>query len=153
MFQNNRLPPLGPPAGGLGVDFLAMTALEIFSIPKLKKLCLERGFLDKRHKSGIVTITFIVEKLILCYSEYMSKKTFIVILVLSVVVTWITKEIMGVLGFVLGGLNVGLPLNFYNCSFISSCNINYFYLFLDIIFWFAVIWGIWKLLPKLFGKK
>lgn len=78
----------------------------------------------------------------------MSKKAFFLILVLSVVVTWLTKEVMGVLNFTLGGLNAGLPFNFYQCSFISSCNINYVLLVADTVVWFMIILIIWKLLQK-----
>lgn len=86
-------------------------------------------------------------------SKYISPKAFIVILVLSVVVTWLIKEFQGILNFSLGGLNAGLPLNFYQCSFISSCNIAYELLIIDTIFWFVVIWGIWKVLQKVSAKK
>ena len=82
----------------------------------------------------------------------MSIKSFIVILVLSVVVTWLTKEVSGILNFSLGGLNVGLPLGFYQCAFISSCNINYLLLVIDILFWFVIIWAIWKIFVKFSSK-
>ncbi|HCB23184.1 hypothetical protein A3B42_04800 [Candidatus Daviesbacteria bacterium RIFCSPLOWO2_01_FULL_38_10] len=79
----------------------------------------------------------------------MSKKSFVIILILSVVVTWLIKEIQGVLKFSLGGLDVGLPISFYKCSFISSCTIDYGMLVIDIIFWFVVIWGTWKGVSKI----
>ncbi len=78
----------------------------------------------------------------------MSKKSFVVILILSVVVTWLAKEVQGVLNFSLGGLDVGLPLSFYKCSFISSCTINYGMLVIDIVFWFVVLFVIWKFILK-----
>lgn len=67
---------------------------------------------------------------------------------LSVVVTWLTKEITGVLGFTLGGLKAGLPLNFYNCSFISNCSTDYVLFIVDAIFWLVVIWLVWKFVFK-----
>ena len=81
-----------------------------------------------------------------------SKKAFLIILGLSIVITWLTKEIGGVLNFSLGGLKAGLPLNYYQCSFISSCNTYYLQLVVDIIFWFLVIFIAWKLLGKITQK-
>ncbi|MBU1000867.1 hypothetical protein KKE78_05760 [Patescibacteria group bacterium] len=83
----------------------------------------------------------------------MSKKEFLVILILSVAVTWLGKETSGILNFSLGGLNAGWPLAYYQCAFISSCNINYTYLALNIIFWFMVIWISRKVLGKITVKK
>lgn len=78
----------------------------------------------------------------------MSKKSGMIILVLSVVVTWLVKEVQGVLNFSLGGLDMGLPLTFYKCSFISSCSISYVMLLVDIVFWFVVIWFTWAQVIK-----
>lgn len=83
----------------------------------------------------------------------MGKKEFLIILVLSVVVTWVTKEVNGILNFSLGGLNAGSPLGYYKCEFISSCNIDYTFLVIDIAFWFMVIWIIWKIFRKISSKK
>lgn len=83
----------------------------------------------------------------------MSKKVFFIILGISVGVTWLSKEIQGILNFTLGGLTAGLPISFYKCSFISSCNIVYELLFIDIAFWFAVTWIVWKILQKVTSKK
>jgi len=79
----------------------------------------------------------------------MSLKSGIIILVLSVVVT------IGftVLGFVTNQYQIanGIPLAFTEFSFLGSAT-NYLNFILDIIFWFGLIFGIWKLIPKLLNK-
>lgn len=86
----------------------------------------------------------------LCYSEYMSKKAFAVILILSVVVTYLTQVIQAFMGgecSVFGG-KCGFPLVFSSASFLDSPEIDYKLFLLDAIFWFIVIFGIWKIYLK-----
>ncbi|MDO8570938.1 MAG: hypothetical protein Q7R97_05120 [Candidatus Daviesbacteria bacterium] len=79
----------------------------------------------------------------------MNKKTFIIFLVLSVGVTY------GVafLQFATGNLNNGggLPFSFSSFNFLGS-ETNTGMLILDIIFWFVILFGIWKLMGKLFKR-
>ena len=83
----------------------------------------------------------------------MNKKAFVVILVLSVVVTYGAAFVDVLLsGSVIAGKS-GIPFRFGSSSLFGGSSIDYPILLVDIVFWFAVIWGIWKLLPKLFGKK
>jgi len=58
----------------------------------------------------------------------MGIKSFLVILVLSVVVTYLLPYV-----------NLFLPINADG-------------FFIDVVFWFAVIWGVWKLLSKVFKR-
>jgi len=70
----------------------------------------------------------------------MSKKSFFVILVLSVVITvgipFIYFE------------NNGFPLQFTSFNLLGS-ETNYLNLIFDIVFWFVIIWGVWKLITKI----
>ncbi|MBI4036510.1 hypothetical protein HY386_01355 [Candidatus Daviesbacteria bacterium] len=80
----------------------------------------------------------------------MTKKAFVVILILSVVVT------IGIpfIGFITTNYQVmsGWPLRFTGFSFLGSTT-NYTTLLLDIAFWFVIIWGIWKVLQKVTAKR
>lgn len=83
-------------------------------------------------------------------TKFISKKAFIVLLILSVVVTY------GV-AFIDASMNIsanqaGLPFKFGSYVLFGTASTNYSTLFLDIVFWFIVIWGIWKILPKVFKK-
>lgn len=83
------------------------------------------------------------------YKKSMTKKSFVVILTLSLITTYIAA-------FVDESVNLtknptGFPFGFASFNFLGGSN-NNFMLVLDITFWFLVIWGIWKVLPKLFKK-
>lgn len=80
----------------------------------------------------------------------MIKKAFMVILGLSVMVT-IGIPIVGFLTATYQVMS-GWPFRFTGFSFLGSTT-DYTTLLLDIAFWFVVIWGIWKLLQKVSGKK
>lgn len=78
----------------------------------------------------------------------MSKKLFLIILVLSVVVTYgvsITSDLIS--GSIIAG-NSGFPFKFASGSLFGEGSTNYLMLILDIIFWFVVIWVVWKLIMK-----
>lgn len=82
----------------------------------------------------------------------MSKKSFFIILVLSVVI----GEVVSIIdafrrsSFLAG--QVGFPLRYSSSSLFGGGSINYIMLILDIVFWFAVIWGLWKLLAKILKR-
>lgn len=80
----------------------------------------------------------------------MSKKVFFIILVLSVVITIGTPFV----GFITATYQImsGWPFEFTGFSFLGS-DTNYMNLLLGIIFWFIVIWIIWKVLQKIVAKK
>ncbi len=79
----------------------------------------------------------------------MTKKSFVVILILSILIS------IGIpiIGFAMNIYQVmsGWPLEFSQFNFLGSTT-DYTNLFLDIAFWFAVIWGIWKLVSKKLGR-
>ena len=80
----------------------------------------------------------------------MTKKSFVVILILSVIVTYIAA-------FTDDAINLtknptGLPFGFASFNFMGGSNNNTL-LVLDIAFWFLVLWGIWKVLQKAIVKK
>lgn len=79
----------------------------------------------------------------------MTKKSFVVILVLSVIVTYGAAFVDDAIN--LSKNPTGLPFAFAYFNFLGGSN-NNLTLVLDILFWFAIIWGIWKVLPKLFKK-
>ena len=80
----------------------------------------------------------------------MSKKGFVIILILSVIVTYGVAIVEGLMGnhFLAYG---GIPFRFTFGSFLGGTN-NNLMLMLDIIFWFVVIFGIWKLFRSLIKK-
>lgn len=80
----------------------------------------------------------------------MTKKSFVIILILSIIVAIVGPVIAFGLG--LGNISDGFPLEWSHFSFMGS-NTNYNALLIDILFWFIIIWIIWKILSKLFKKK
>ena len=78
----------------------------------------------------------------------MTKKAFVVILILGIVVTYGTAIVNDLIGGSLVGGKGGIPF-----TFASGSSTNASILTLDIIFWFVVIWGIWKILQKTSKKK
>ena len=80
----------------------------------------------------------------------MSKKSAVIILVLSVVVTYGVAMVDGLRrnSFLGDG---GIPLRFARGSFLGGST-NYFYLLIDIVLWFIVIWLVWKILQKIIKK-
>ena len=80
----------------------------------------------------------------------MTKKSFVVILILSVFTTY-GLGIMDALAN--SSINqAGLPLKFGSYALFGTANTNYSILILDIAFWFLIIWGIWKLIKRLQKK-
>lgn len=81
----------------------------------------------------------------------MTKKSVVVILILSVIATYglgITDALMNS-----SANQAGLPFKFGSYALFGTANTNYSTLILDIAFWFIVLWGLWKMLPKLFKKR
>lgn len=80
----------------------------------------------------------------------LTKKSLVAILILSVIVTIAVP----VIAFLIGNYKYadGFPFKWSRFNFLGS-NTDYGTLMLDIAFWFLVIWGIWKLFPKLFKKR
>ena len=81
----------------------------------------------------------------------MSKKAFVVILVLSVVVTYGVAIIDALIRNSLLAGEAGFPFRFSSSYFFGEST-NFLMLILDIVFWFIIIWLIWKLLYKMFSK-
>lgn len=80
----------------------------------------------------------------------MKAKSFIIILVLSVIVTYGVAFIDFSVNITKG--SIGLPFGFSYFNFLGA-ETDMPILLLDIAFWFLVIWGIWKLLLKSKKKK
>ncbi len=78
----------------------------------------------------------------------MSKKSFVVIAILSVIITYGVAMINDLISGSLVGGKGGLPF-----SFASGSSTDGLLLALDIIFWFVIIWGIWKLFRKVIDRK
>lgn len=77
----------------------------------------------------------------------MSKKAFVVILILSVIVTYVVAIIDAIMNT--NANQAGLPFKFGSYTLFSTATTNYPFLLLDIAFWFVIIWVIWKILLKL----
>ena len=82
----------------------------------------------------------------------MSIKSFIIILILSVVVTYGVAVVESIFRETLVAGSAGLPFNFASGTLFGEQNTNYLLLLLDFIFWFIVIWVIWKAFQKLIRK-
>lgn len=80
----------------------------------------------------------------------MTKKSFVVILILSVIVTYGVASLD--FAFNISKGLIGLPFGFSSFNFFGSETENTM-LLLDIIFWSIVIWGIWKILQRTKSKK
>jgi len=80
----------------------------------------------------------------------MSKKSFVIILILSVVATYGAASLDFAFN-ISKGILIGLPFGFSSLNFFGS-ETKSTMLLLDIVFWFIVIWGIWKVLLRLRKK-
>lgn len=80
----------------------------------------------------------------------MSKKAFVIILVLSVMVTYGVAMADFVFNITTG--KIGIPFGFSSISLLGSST-DYTTFFLDIAFWFIIIWVIWRILQKLAVKR
>lgn len=81
----------------------------------------------------------------------MSKKSLVIILILSVVVTYITAAVEVLFsGLVVAGRS-GVPFRFGSSSLFGGSSIDYPMLLLDIAFWFVILWLIWKAISYFFG--
>jgi hypothetical protein len=83
----------------------------------------------------------------------MSKKSFIIILILSIVITYGLSIIFDLIeGDLLYGEG-GVPFSFTSAGgFLGESSINYINLLLDIVFWFLVILMIKKVINRLSSK-
>ena len=79
----------------------------------------------------------------------MSKKSFIIILVLSVIVTYGVAFIDALRSSTLLAGESGLPFKYSRGTLFGSGSINYVMMSVNIIFWFIVLWVIWKAIQKL----
>ena len=79
----------------------------------------------------------------------MSIKSFAVILVLSVVVTYLAAFIDDLIN--ISKNPTGLPFPFASFNFFGGSN-NLTLLILDIIFWFVIIFIVWKLISRFLNR-
>lgn len=82
----------------------------------------------------------------------MTKKSFVVILILSVVTMYGVSIIDAVVNNTLLGGKSGFPFKDSSATMFGEGTTDYLLMALNVIFWFVVIWGIWKILLK-FHKK
>ena len=80
----------------------------------------------------------------------MTIKAFVIILVLSVVVTYGVAFVDAVMNT--SANQAGLPFKFGSYVLFGEANTNYTGLILDIVFWFVVIWGVWKAITYLLDR-
>lgn len=82
----------------------------------------------------------------------MTKKSFFIILGLSVITTYGVAIIdASIRNSFLAG-EAGFPLKFSSSSLFGSENTDYLMLFIDVVFWFVIIFGIWKLILIVFKR-
>ncbi len=82
----------------------------------------------------------------------MSKKSIIIILVLSVLVTYGVAIADALRRKSLLAGEAGLPFRFSSASLFGSESTDQFMFLLDVFFWTIVLFGIWKLILKAFKK-
>ena len=73
----------------------------------------------------------------------MSRKSLAVILILSVIITYGIGIIDALVNS--SANQAGFPFKFGSYTLFGTANTNYLILILDIVFWFIVIWGVWKI--------
>lgn len=83
----------------------------------------------------------------------MSKKVFVVILVLSVVVTYGGSLVDSIVNNTLLAGESGFPFKYSRSTLFGRGTIDGAMMFLDIAFWFVVIFSIWKVFQKVAFKK
>lgn len=82
----------------------------------------------------------------------MSKKAFVVILVLSLVVTYGASLVDSLLNNTLLAGESGFPFKYSSSTLFGRGSINGGTMLLDIAFWFVILFGIWKLSLKVFKR-
>lgn len=83
----------------------------------------------------------------------MTKRSFVVIVLLSLLVTFIADILDGLVNNTFIGGKSGFPFK-DSLSMGFEGGTSYPHMFaLNVIFWFVVIWGIWKLLQKASKRK
>lgn len=78
----------------------------------------------------------------------MTKKNFVVILVLSVIATYVATFIDALVNKTLLGGEAGFPFKFSSATMFGEGATNYLLMALNIIFWFLVICAVWKVVRK-----
>lgn len=78
----------------------------------------------------------------------MTKKSFVVILVLSIVVNEIVLYIDALIRNSVVAGQGGFPLRFTSSSSFGNASTNWTALLFDILFWFLVIWGVWRIIKR-----
>ena len=78
----------------------------------------------------------------------MNKKIFVIILALSIVATYGATFIDALISNTLLGGEAGFPLKFSRATIFGGGTTDYSLMTLNIIFWFMIIWYIWKVLHK-----
>lgn len=82
----------------------------------------------------------------------MTKKSFVVILILSVTTVYGSSIVDAIFSGTLLGGRSGFPFKDSSTTMFGGGTTNYFLTVLNILFWFLIILGIWKVLPKFFKK-
>lgn len=82
----------------------------------------------------------------------MTKKSFAVILALSVMVMYIASIVDAVVNGTLLGGKSGFPFKDSSATMFGEGTTDYLSMTLNVIFWFILIWGIWKLIKRVQKK-
>lgn len=82
----------------------------------------------------------------------MSIKAAIIIFILSLVVTYASSFITSLFDSTLLGGEAGFPFKFSSATLFGRGSIDYVMMFANIIFWFFLIFIIWKLFAKKLNK-
>ena len=80
----------------------------------------------------------------------MSRKSFIIILGLSLVLTYFATFVDALVNSSLIGGQAGFPLKYSRATMFGEGTTNYFLMTINIVFWFLVIYGIWQIWKRFF---
>lgn len=80
----------------------------------------------------------------------MSKKSLVIILILSVVVTYVAAFVDDIINP--SKHTTGLPFGFASFNFLGGSN-DSLMLILDVAFWFVIIWVLWKIVQRVVTRK
>ena len=79
----------------------------------------------------------------------MTKKAFVVILILSVVMTYGASTVDSLLNNTLLAGESGFPFKYSRGTLFGKGSIDGLMMLINIAFWFVIIWLIWKAISKL----
>lgn len=86
--------------------------------------------------------------MVITVGKNMTKKSFVVILILSVVANYVALIVDALVTNTLIGGESGFPFKYSSSTLFDQGSVNIPMLILNILFWFVVIWRVWKVIRQ-----